>query len=69
MEEDDPRIIYDQDLDKFPALEKYLAQLEQLKNVTVDNVPFEKLYDKYFDLAVLLPQIIGVSESRKIWQF
>lgn len=56
---------YDEDLDKFPDLNLYLAQLEKLKNVTPDNVPFEKLYDKYFDLAVLLPQIIAYQNPEK----
>lgn len=54
-----PKEPYDEDIDHFPDLEKYLEQLEELKKTTPDNTPFKELSDKYFDLAVILPQIIA----------
>jgi hypothetical protein len=55
----DKQKLYEEDLPLFPDIEQYKQQLDILKEVTEENTPFEKLRDKYFDLAVILPQMIA----------
>lgn len=60
MEKKDDKKIYDSDLSLFPDLEQYKLQLKQLGELTPENTPFDKLYDKYFDLAVIFPQMTAM---------
>ena len=55
--------IYDEDLSLFPNIEQFKRQLQQLRELTPDSIPFEKLYDKYFDLGVILPHMISMQTA------
>ncbi|MBN7815132.1 RES domain-containing protein [Algoriphagus pacificus] len=68
MESNKETKTYDEDLSLFPDLQQYKRQLQQLRELTPDNTPFDKLYDKYFDLAVILPQITAMQTAENFNQ-
>ena len=56
--------IYDEDLHLFPGLEAYKQGLKELPDLLWDSISQEDLYNKFYDAAVILPQMIVHQEAQ-----
>lgn len=57
MNEKNLQNIYDEDLNNFPDFKTYVANLTKLENYNFDNHTTREIYDKFHDLATILPTV------------
>lgn len=49
--------IYSDDLKEFPDFKTYISNLTELENFPFENLTVREIYDKYHDLAKILPSV------------
>jgi len=58
--------IYEEDLALFPDIKTYLTELNYLANTDFSEFNETQIYNRYYDLAKILPTLFGYFNSEKI---